>query len=121
LDPIGTVCLMTSSLALLLALQFSSKDGNFGDAKVVIFFIASGMFAVPFALHLHFGDKENSIIPSGLRNITVLLSAGMGFCTLAAEYGLLYYLPLYFQVCPLKPRLNCVGFDMQSANHLNRL
>ena len=98
--------MMAASLSLLLALQFSSETGRFDDCKFISFFAFSVIFLGCFAARLKLGDDVNCIIPRGLRNETVLLSAAMGFFILLAEYSLLYYLPFYFQVSPLHIHVN---------------
>ncbi|SPO29811.1 probable aflatoxin efflux pump AFLT [Ustilago trichophora] len=93
----GVFLSLTSMICLLLALQWGGIKYQWSDSKVIGLIVGFGLIAIAFAVEQwYLGDE--AIIPFRLhKQRTVGFGSAVNFCIAAAYFGLLYFVPLYFQ------------------------
>ncbi|KAJ1027662.1 hypothetical protein NDA16_002001 [Ustilago loliicola] len=97
IDWVGVFLSLCSVICLLLELQWGGIEYAWSDSKVWGLILGFGLIAIVFAIEQwYLGD--NAIIPFRLhRQRTVGFGSLVNFCIAAAYFGLLYFVPLYFQ------------------------
>ena len=93
----GVFLSLTSMICLLLALQWGGIRYEWSDSRVYGLLIGCVLIALAFAAEQwYLGD--DAIIPFRLhKQRTVGFGSAVNFCIAAAYFGLLYFVPLYFQ------------------------
>ncbi|CBQ70199.1 probable aflatoxin efflux pump AFLT [Sporisorium reilianum SRZ2] len=93
----GVVLSLTAMICLLLALQWGGVRYAWSDSKVVGLIVGFVAISAAFAAEQWFlGD--DAIIPFRLhRQRTVGFGSAVNFAIAASYFGLLYFIPLYFQ------------------------
>lgn len=93
----GVTLSLTSMICLLLALQWGGIKYAWSDSKVIGLLVGFVLIAIAFIVEQwYLGD--NAIIPFRLhKQRTVGFGSIVNFCIAASYFGLLYFIPLYFQ------------------------
>ena len=97
LDPLGTLVFLSSTICLLLALQFGGATYPWDNARVIALFVLAGVLAIAFT-GLQMWQQENSTLPPRIiRNRSISLGATYSLCVGGAMISLLYCIPIWFQ------------------------
>ncbi|MCJ1399120.1 hypothetical protein MMC11_002322 [Xylographa trunciseda] len=97
LDPIGTFCLLTGVICLLLALQWGGSTYAWNDSRIIALFILFGLLSIAFiAVQIHLQEKA-TVPPRILGYRSVTSSAFFAFCISASLTVISAYLPVWFQ------------------------
>lgn len=103
-DPLGCLLLLGLLLCLLLALQFAIQFRTWNCREVVGLLIGFCALGVLLATQQWHTDENTAILPrSIIGRKGVLVGCGLGFFVNMGVNCHVYYLPLFFQVCFLKP------------------
>ncbi|PHH90385.1 hypothetical protein CDD83_3835 [Cordyceps sp. RAO-2017] len=99
LDIPGIVCMVASSICLLMALQSGGSMWPWSDRRIIALLIFSAVLAVFFVLvqTTSIAGEARTIPPSLSRNRDVWLAAGYAMCTTGGVYVPVLYLPVWFQ------------------------
>lgn len=97
LDLIGFVLFAPAVLQLLLALQYGGNQFPWNSSRVIGLFCGSAAnFAVWFFWNRHKGD--GALLPYSMIGKTAVWASGVyQGLLMAAVYGGIYFLPIYFQ------------------------
>ncbi|MCJ1391433.1 hypothetical protein MMC18_004297 [Xylographa bjoerkii] len=97
LDPIGTLCLLTGVICLLLALQWGGSTYAWNNSRIIALFILFGLLGIAFiAVQIHLQEKA-TVPPRILAYRSVTSSAFFAFCISASLTVVSAYLPVWFQ------------------------
>jgi hypothetical protein len=97
LDLVGNVILLSASIMLFLALQFTEQRVPWGSAKVVGLLTGSGLMFIGFCVWQWWKADGALIPPRILGQRTVAASCAAAFFIYSAILIHSYYLPLWFQ------------------------
>ena len=97
-DFLGATLMALSILSLLLPLEIGGERIPWSDYRVASLFTAALFFGALFLAVEGWVSKEPIIPMSVLRHKEVLLSSLIMLCQVAAQVGLMFAVPLYFQV-----------------------
>lgn len=101
MDPIGCLLVTGSALSLLLALTFAAEK-SWKETKVIVLLVLFVVLLGVLAIQQKFVSPKHALLPRRiLKNRGILLCALFGFLVEIGSTGHVYYLPFYFQVCPL--------------------
>ena len=97
IDWLGVALSLCSIICLLLALQWGGIRYEWGNSKVIGLIVGFVLIACTFVFEQwYLGDE--AIIPFRIhKQRTVGFGSAVNFCIAAAYFGLLYFVPLYFQ------------------------
>ncbi|KAL0935880.1 major facilitator superfamily transporter [Colletotrichum truncatum] len=97
IDFVGGAGLIGSITCLLLALEWSSTESNWGDKRLIILLVVFGVSFISVGIHQHW-LKEKATFPTRLlRNRSFASCLWYGFSLSSAQMVILYYLPIWFQ------------------------
>jgi MFS family permease len=97
-DFLGAILMALSILSLLLPLEIGGERIPWSDYRIALLFTAALFFGLLFLAVEGWIAKEPIIPLSVLRHKEVLLSSLIMLCQVAAQVGLMFAVPLYFQV-----------------------
>lgn len=97
-DFLGATLMALSILSLLLPLEIGGERIPWSDYRIASLFTAALFFGALFLAVEGWVSKEPIIPMSVLRHKEVLLSSLIMLCQVAAQVGLMFAVPLYFQV-----------------------
>ncbi|PWZ03581.1 LOW QUALITY PROTEIN: MFS general substrate transporter [Testicularia cyperi] len=97
IDWLGVALSLCSVICLLLALQWGGIQYLWSDSKVIGLLVGFAVIAIAFvAEQWYLGD--DAIIPFRLhKQRTVGFGSLVNFCIAGSYFGLLYFVPIYFQ------------------------
>ncbi|KAF9696856.1 hypothetical protein EKO04_005201 [Ascochyta lentis] len=98
IDFLGAIFMALSILSLLLPLEIGGDRIPWSDRRIALLFSAALTFGVLFLVIEGWIAKEPIIPLSVLRHKEVLLSSLIMICQTGAQVGLMFAVPLYFQV-----------------------
>ncbi|KAL4745411.1 hypothetical protein BDW72DRAFT_198662 [Aspergillus terricola var. indicus] len=97
-DTVGTVMLIGSLVALLLALQWGGSTYAWDSARIIALFVVAAFLAFSFALAQTFKSPTSRTIPLSIAvNRSVWTAAGYAVCITGGVYVAILYVPLWFQ------------------------
>ena len=97
-DFLGAILMALSILSLLLPLEIGGERIPWSDYRIALLFAAALFFGLLFLAVEGWVAREPIIPLSVLRHKEVLLSSLIMLCQVAAQVGLMFAVPLYFQV-----------------------
>jgi MFS family permease len=97
-DFLGAILMALSILSLLLPLEIGGERIPWSDYRIALLFTAALFFGLLFLAVEGWVAKEPIIPLSVLRHKEVLVSSLIMLCQVAAQVGLMFAVPLYFQV-----------------------
>ncbi|KAG9197382.1 hypothetical protein G6514_001644 [Epicoccum nigrum] len=97
-DFLGAILITLSILSLLLPMEIGGERIPWSDYRIALLFTAAPLFGLLFLAVEGWVAKEPIIPLSVLRHKEVLLSSLIMMCQVAAQVGLMFAVPLYFQV-----------------------
>ncbi|MCJ1476436.1 hypothetical protein MMC13_005102 [Lambiella insularis] len=97
LDPIGTFCLLTGIICLLLALQWGGSTYAWNSGRIIALFILFGLLTIAFVVVQYYLQEDATVPPRILAYRSVTTSAFFAFCIGASLVILSSYLPIWFQ------------------------
>lgn len=97
LDLIGNVILLSASVMLFLALEYTLTGASWASAKVIGLFVGAFLTAVVFILWLWWKQNAALLPPAIVNQRTVAASCLMAFFTYGALLIHTYFLPIWFQ------------------------
>lgn len=98
IDFLGAILMTLSILSLLLPMEIGGDRIPWSDCRIALLFSAALFFGILF-LFVEGRVAREPIIPlSILRHKEVLLSSLIMMCQVGAQVGLMFAVPLYFQV-----------------------
>lgn len=98
IDFLGAILMASSILSLLLPLEIGGDRIPWSDYRIALLFAAALIFGLLFLAAEGWVAKEPIIPLSVLRHKEVLLSSLIMICQVGAQVGLMFAVPLYFQV-----------------------
>lgn len=98
IDFLGAVLMTLSILCLLLPMEIGGDRVPWSDPRIALLFAAALVFGILFLAAEGWVAKEPIIPLSVLRHKEVLLSSLIMMCQVGAQVGLMFAVPLYFQV-----------------------
>ncbi|KAJ4343929.1 hypothetical protein N0V95_006531 [Ascochyta clinopodiicola] len=98
IDFLGAIFMTLSILSLLLPMEIGGDRIPWSDHRIALLFAAALAFGVLFLVVEGRVAKEPIIPLSVLRHKEVLLSSLIMVCQTSAQVGLMFAVPLYFQV-----------------------
>ncbi|PLB49198.1 putative MFS toxin efflux pump [Aspergillus steynii IBT 23096] len=97
LDLPSLVLFFPAIVCLLLALQWGGSQYAWGNGRIIALFILFGVFILGFvAMQGYRGDRA-TVPPRLIKNRNVSCAACFAFFLLGSFYGIMYYLPIWFQ------------------------
>lgn len=97
LDPIGTLFFMPAMVCLLLALQWGGTEYSWSNGRIIALLVLFGILTIAFLL-MQVRLKEGATVPPRIfANRSVWAGCLYGFCTGAAFFLIIYYVPIWFQ------------------------
>lgn len=97
LDLIGFALFAPAIIQLLLALQYGGNEFAWDSSQVIGLFCGAGVTCIVWLLwNYHKGDAA-LLPPAMIRRRTVWSAAMFNAFQMVGIYGLMYYLPIYFQ------------------------
>lgn len=97
IDPYGMFVLIPGIICLLLALQWGGNQYPWGSARIIVLFVLFGILTILFvAIQIWTGDNA-TVPPRLLKNRSVAGACCFAFCLGGSFFGLIYYLPIWFQ------------------------
>ncbi|AEO65966.1 uncharacterized protein THITE_2143619 [Thermothielavioides terrestris NRRL 8126] len=97
LDVGGNVLLLGASIALFLALEFTTQGAAWSSAEIIGLLSGCGVLAVLFVVWQWRRGEAALMPPRILTQRTVAASCGMAFMIYAALINLTFFLPVWFQ------------------------
>ncbi|MCJ1283794.1 hypothetical protein MMC26_003125 [Xylographa opegraphella] len=97
LDPIGTVCLLSGTVCLLLALQWGGSIYAWKSGRIIALLVIFGVLAVAFVGVQIWLQEKATVPPRIANNRSVSGSAFWSFCTTGSLTVIITYLPIWFQ------------------------
>ena len=97
-DPIGTVCLLSGTICLFLALQWGGSTYSWNSGRVVALLMVFGVLTVAFVGVKMWRQEKAPVPPRIAKNRSVSGSAFWSFCTTASRTIIISYLPIWCQV-----------------------
>nr|KAJ3404559.1 hypothetical protein HK105_003892 [Polyrhizophydium stewartii] len=98
IDYLGTLFVLAATICLLISLEFGGKDWAWSDARtIVLLVLAVVLFAVFLVVEAKFA-VEPLLPPSMYENPSVYSILAITFLLGASFFGLVYYIPTYFQI-----------------------
>ncbi|KAH9987956.1 MFS general substrate transporter [Xylariaceae sp. FL0662B] len=105
LDLVGFALFAPAIIQLLLALQYGGNQYAWGSSEVIgLLAGCAATILVWFCWNKYKGDAA-LLPPSTIRRRAVWTAALFNACQMAAIYGALYYLPIYFQAVKNQPAI----------------
>lgn len=98
IDFLGAILMTLSTLSLLLPMEIGGDRIPWSDYRITALFVAALSFGILFLVVEGRIAREPIIPLSVLRHKEVLLSSLIMMCQIAAQVGLMFAVPLYFQV-----------------------
>lgn len=97
LDPFGSLVFLPGIVCLLMALQWGGTTYNWGNVRIIVLFILSGMLLTIFVV-IQFRSGDNATVPIRIIKQRSIAS-GVYVSTLSpgAMLVMIYFLPLWFQ------------------------
>ncbi|EME46920.1 MFS transporter-like protein [Dothistroma septosporum NZE10] len=96
-DWAGLVTELPMTVCFILALQWGGTMYEWGNWRVVVLFVVTGVLAVGFLWVEHKAGEKAMVPLRMLRSRTVSFAGLVTFCNFAALWAVSFYLPLYFQ------------------------
>ena len=97
LDPIGTVCLLSSTVCLLLALQWGGSTYAWNSGRIIALLVVFGVLVFAFVGVQIWRQEKATVPPRIAKNRSVSGSAFWSFCTGGSLTVIISYLPIWFQ------------------------
>nr|KAJ3418031.1 hypothetical protein HK105_000452 [Polyrhizophydium stewartii] len=98
IDFLGTALIIAAVICMLIPLQFGGNQWAWSDWRTIIMIIASAVIFVAFFLVEAFVSVEPVLPPSMYENRSVYAILFIAFTLGASFFGLVYFLPTYFQI-----------------------
>jgi MFS transporter, DHA2 family, glioxin efflux transporter len=96
LDLPGVVLLMGAIICYLLALQWGGVSKPWSDSDVVGTLVGFGVLSILFGIN-EWWSEDRAMMPGRLFNRSVVISCSFLIFFAGAFFGILYFIPLYFQ------------------------
>ena len=97
LDAIGSIILLASITCLFLALEWGGAKYNFGNARIIVLFIVSGLSFVGW-IWVQWWKGDNATVPSRIIKQRSIASASFTVFAMGGSFFiLLYYISIWFQ------------------------
>ena len=97
LDPIGTVCLLSGTVCLLLALQWGGSTYAWNSGRIIALLVVFGVLTIAFVGVQIWLQEQATVPPRIAKNRSVSASAFWSFCTTGSLTVIISYLPIWFQ------------------------
>ncbi|MCJ1392720.1 hypothetical protein MMC18_005591 [Xylographa bjoerkii] len=97
LDPIGTVCLLSGTVCLLLALQWGGSTYAWNSGRIIALLVVFGVLTIAFVGVQIWLQEKATVPPRIAKNRSVSGSAFWAFCTSGSSIIVIQYLPIWFQ------------------------
>ncbi|KAF3766716.1 MFS general substrate transporter [Cryphonectria parasitica EP155] len=96
-DPLGTIFFIPSIICLLLALQWGGSTYAWNSGRVIALFVLTGVLLLVF-LGVQGWKKEDATVPPRIMKKHAVWSSSLySFCVGAAQFIMIYYVPIWFQ------------------------
>ncbi|MCJ1437530.1 hypothetical protein MMC27_006917 [Xylographa pallens] len=97
LDPIGTVCLLSGTVCLLLALQWGGSTYAWNSGRIIALLVVFGVLTIAFVGVQLWLQEKATVPPRIAKNRSVSGAAFWSFCTTGSLTVIISYLPIWFQ------------------------
>jgi hypothetical protein len=98
MDFLGVAFISGTAICLTLAMRWAGAEKSWQSSEVIGTLVGTGLLAIAFAVDQWYQGERALIMPSLLKNRTILVGAIFEFFISGAFYVALFYLPIYFQV-----------------------
>ena len=103
-DLLGCALFITSTLLILLGMQFAAQSDSWREIRVILCLSLGGATTITFVGQQCLGNIRLKFVPAGVRNREVGLSLFLGFFSIGSERIMEYFLAFYFQVSKSLPQ-----------------
>ncbi|KAM7222547.1 hypothetical protein V8F06_002041 [Rhypophila decipiens] len=97
LDIIGNILLLSASIMLFLALEFTTLGMPWSSAQIIGLLVGFGLTAIIFSAWQKWKGEDALMPPRIVSQRTVAASCGAAFMTYGALINLTFFLPIWFQ------------------------
>ncbi|OCL09521.1 putative gliotoxin efflux pump [Glonium stellatum] len=97
MDISGVILICAAIVCFALAMQWAGVEKAWGSSEVVGTLVGTAIFIIAFGLDQWYQGERALIMPSFLKNRTLLVGAIFEFFIAGCFNLALYYLPIYFQ------------------------
>jgi EmrB/QacA subfamily drug resistance transporter len=95
-DFLGSLALVLTIVALILATNWGGKDYAWNSAPIIVLFVLMIIFFIAFII-IEWKVSPEPVLPSRVFVRNVVLSLTASFCAGAVQFVAIFYLPIYFQ------------------------
>ncbi len=106
LDGLGSVILIGSILCLFIALEWGGAKYDFGNARIIILFIVSGLSFVGWIFVQRWRGDNATVPPRIIKQQSIASASFTVFVLGGAYFVLLYYISIWFQAVKGKSAMN---------------
>ncbi|KAM3073540.1 hypothetical protein ACMFMG_004566 [Clarireedia jacksonii] len=97
MDPIGTMILVLAITCILLAMQWGGIKYNWGNARIIVLFIISGLSFIAYACWQVYLGPVATIPKNIITQRSMSFATFYSFTQGGVNFGILYYAPVWFQ------------------------
>ena len=97
-DLLGCALFLTSTLTILLGLQFAAQSNSWKTLKVILCLSVGGSTFIAFVVQQCWGCRKFKFVQASVTNREVGLSLLLGFFSIGSERVMEYFLAFYLQV-----------------------
>lgn len=100
-DLYGTLIFLPMIVCLLLALQWGGSKYPWSNGRIIALFVVFGVLLIAFSA-IQVWKKDHATVPPRLLKQRTVAGACWYILTMGAAFFIfVYYIPIWFQVCPL--------------------
>lgn len=97
LDPLGTICLVPSTICLLLALQWGGSAYPWSDGRIIALLVLFGTLMIAFLAIQVWRQDAATVPPRIIKQRSIAAGFFFTICVGSSLNLIVYYLPIWFQ------------------------